>query len=421
MSEFPGQNFNHLIHEVNALEMKFLGHSAKCSSISDDWLAQNLWLTNYQSVKNKILQSYATDDHVVWKEHNYVIKMQPIIFNRDGESTTDDNFNEVIHEAAIGSILNSMNSKNFARIVCHDFCHTCIPNLLPDIKRYNRCAYVMYKYVPGITLDKYINNCSEIQLCSILYQLFEALFQANKQHNFTHYDLHLENIIVNNTIESKPFPIIVDYGSSYVDLEMGHDVHPLGRELKAGSIHRRPCWQHDVFKICMWLYYQLDPDFVLERLRKELYNRITDIKIIINDMRSRIYPNWYIRKLKKELADEKMSAITNSMNLKIKLQNIENRNRSYRVKILKDDIELQQCENLLKIIKTNPYSIIHQTPFSCCDKISRIISYFIGFKMDRNWFKKYHRQYHYMQLDYDMQSQYYDFEHFLKFSKKLLL
>src|SRR3990167_5544759 len=415
--EFPGQDFNHLIHDVNALEMKYIGNFSKCATIKEEWVSDNLWLANYKVVKKSILQSYEKDDHIVWRRDDYVIKMQPILFSIYGESSNDDNFNEVIHEAAVGSILNTMNNKHFARIVCHDFCHTCIPNLLEDEKRYNRCAYVIYRFVPGISLDQYIETCSEIQLCSVLHQLFSALCVAYERFNFTHYDLHLKNIIVNNSIDIKPYPIIIDYGSSYIDLELGGEIYSFGRELKAGSIYRRPCWHHDVFKVCMWIYNALKPELVIERIRKELYNRITDLRIIMSDMKNRIYPSWHIKNIQDQLKKDKLAK---TIGLDIKLAKIQARNQIYRERMLKASIELQQREALLKMLDTDPYSVISHTPFSCCSKLEKLISYFTGIKTDCNWFRNYCRTQRYMQLDDKMAQNYYDFPEFLRYSAKVL-
>lgn len=96
---------------------------------------------------------------------------------------------------------------------------------------------ILYEYIDGITLTKAIQSktISKHGILSLLKQVVLALCIAQKKINFTHYDLHPENILVvkcdyNDTFlyvidEDNQFvipshgyyPVIIDYGYTYTD------------------------------------------------------------------------------------------------------------------------------------------------------------------------------------------------------------
>jgi len=65
---------------------------------------------------------------------------------------------------------------------------------------------------------------------AIILQILLALYDAYQAFQFTHYDLHLDNIIINRTEFNHPvifrnqllllysnlLPVIIDYGSSHI-------------------------------------------------------------------------------------------------------------------------------------------------------------------------------------------------------------
>src|SRR5690606_10476371 len=100
---------------------------------------------------------------------------------------------------------------------------------------------------------------------------------------FTHYDLHLLNIIVKKDphiihlpngreIETRYSPVIIDYGSVHVKID-GIDY---GRYLPEGYIENEEFWAHDVFKILSMVYDNTNYVTVMNRLNRDLANDLID-------------------------------------------------------------------------------------------------------------------------------------------------
>lgn len=181
-----------------------------------------------------------------------VIKMrQKMVLDKD-----DDHFNEVIHEAFIGLYgTNTLDSKNFAKIITANPSETCLSEFYNSDKiRYTyeqkedisqgkvSCSYVIYEYIPGITLEEFLVSVTNIQnLKDVYWRLFQALYKAYKEIDFTHYDLHPLNVIVKDDLT----PVIIDYGSSHIK----YKEKDYGKQFRNAFIRNKSCWQHDIFRL----------------------------------------------------------------------------------------------------------------------------------------------------------------------------
>lgn len=183
-------------------------------------------------------------------------------------------FNEVINESFVGLLgTNTLNSKNFAKVLAGNPSGLCSEKFY-DPKGYKikylgserrliqagkiNCAYAVYEYIPGISLQDFIPRQGTVpNLKKIYWELFSALYEANKKIDFTHYDLHPYNVIVKDNLT----PVIIDYGSSHIKYE-GKDY---GREFARAKIINKSRWYHDVVKI-LWHNINLtDKPIMLER------------------------------------------------------------------------------------------------------------------------------------------------------------
>jgi hypothetical protein len=162
----------------------------------------------------------------------------------------------VSYEYYVGLTLNNlrpMNIQNFGLVYGRFFCgfnpsdpknnSELLSRKLCDNK-YKKKTHVLYEYITTlsdktITLYKYINDENNndakknINLINILIMLMISLQNAQDELNFTHYDLHLENVLLvklnatyNFVYEYKGkkynilleyFPFIIDYGRSHVN------------------------------------------------------------------------------------------------------------------------------------------------------------------------------------------------------------
>lgn len=104
-------------------------------------------------------------------------------------------------------------------------CHKNVLNITNDT-----IQPVIYEYIPGVTLLEALKTITVNEFKAIILQILLALYDAYQAFQFTHYDLHLDNIIIINRTEfnhpvifrnqlllySNLLPVIIDYGSSHI-------------------------------------------------------------------------------------------------------------------------------------------------------------------------------------------------------------
>lgn len=73
--------------------------------------------------------------------------------------------------------------------------------------------YIMIENLqPAISMAEYITNCTPTEFLKIFYQLMYALQIAHETTDFTHYDLHTNNVLIRTT----PKPVSLRYGDNYI-------------------------------------------------------------------------------------------------------------------------------------------------------------------------------------------------------------
>lgn len=205
-------------------------------------------------------------------------------------------FNRVINECFIGYFgLNQLNSKNFAKII--GFQVTGCPEAELDFNRYRgkTCVYAMYEHVEGPTFYKYLNSRGFEDVPRILMDIFNALYAASELVDFTHYDLHLENIII-----QEGTPVIIDYGLSHIKYQ-GYDY---GRLRPQYGTYNKNLWYADVLGLILilseYLYNRYPKtDFGLIFME---YQRYTDDILTFELMKSKLKRNEYMRGLESHTA-----------------------------------------------------------------------------------------------------------------------
>lgn len=161
-------------------------------------------------------------------------------------------FNHVLNECFIGYFgLNTLNSFNFAKIEGFQIaeCPWNASDSEWNLYKDKTCIYTIYEYIPGVSFRDYLETASFDQIKSILLELFEALYQASTLLDFTHFDLHQENIIIHNDR-----PVIIDYGQSHIK----YDNYDFGRINPRFHIYNKNVWYTDIlcilFGLCEFLY-----------------------------------------------------------------------------------------------------------------------------------------------------------------------
>lgn len=258
-------------------------------------------LIKYDEVKDTYITHAALDD-----EQKVIVKYtttgeREIIMDMYNEPEYYYKFNEVLNEAFVGLFgLKNLNIDIFSKVLDANINQKC--HYVKD-----RCNYVVYELIEGVPLLEYIKSATEKSMKNILLSLFIGLNKAYNIIEFTHYDLHLENIMINN----KGDPIIIDYGSSHI--KFGGINY--GRELMEGNIFNKPLWVHDILKLCLSILYETD---------NEVYEQHAQY-------------NWYIKSLRKNIKDNnikisKIKDLINHLEGKLDIQETK-KERNLRINI----------------------------------------------------------------------------------------
>ena len=107
----------------------------------------------------------------------------------------DEYFDENIHEAFIG-----LYAINHLRAIIPNFVYTYGIFRNPCIfEKSSQCNYLLLELIPGQTWKKFIRTATTDQFVNTFLQLCLSLKIAKEKYDFTHYDLHYENIIIKKT------------------------------------------------------------------------------------------------------------------------------------------------------------------------------------------------------------------------------
>jgi hypothetical protein len=270
--KFDYDNFENNKEQFNLLSEKLFEEANKLNSkiiYYDDIIIDFL--------KSDILNVLSEDDNLVVKHGKYVLKIYS-----PNETTNTDKFNQHINEAFVGlfglNALRNIGIINFALIYDIVFLKDC--HKLQEIKSYSDCNYVLYEYIEGVTLREFmISSDVPIMVC-VIRQIMYALYEANITSDFTHYDLHDDNIVIKHERVNIEYPnlkkkigcdyraVIIDYGSSHITLiTKSGEKADFGRIFPEGNIENEVFWIHDVFKILFFMYFHTSSMYI-ETLKK---------------------------------------------------------------------------------------------------------------------------------------------------------
>jgi len=205
------------------------------------------------------------------------------------KTAKDPNNQDFIHELFVGTVLNSLRSEipNFAYVYGGFRCRPALINQ-DDKQVVSWCTdqpsdsdinvnYVLYENVfPSVDARSAMSNISRMGFLSMMVQICLATQRAYELHQYTHYDLHSENVLLRDPKDAMnqkygtagdryflPMPhrfkkvyvpvtkiaTIIDYGRSYVT-DKGRSY---GYELIEGSIFPdRPFPMFDIYKFLMF-------------------------------------------------------------------------------------------------------------------------------------------------------------------------
>jgi hypothetical protein len=170
-------------------------------------------------------------------------------------------------------------------------------NFLPYGSQYN---HLLVEYInPAVTFSTFLQTCTESQFKNMFMQVLYALEIAQAHCDFTHYDLHSDNVLIAEKfdcnqdimykrpdgevryIASKYVATIIDYGDCHVKY-MGKDY---------GIYHRQyhninnTCHQlYDVYKLLYFLAYHAFNDVNYNIHRFDIRNTVLAAMSLFNDV-----------------------------------------------------------------------------------------------------------------------------------------
>lgn len=193
------------------------------------------WFHDLKRIGEESVYGYALSTFLSKTADAFIIKTP--------RSIADDNLQ---HELVIGLYgLNALRRKvlNFAYVFGG---FQCSPTVLKNKTVKSWCNnqhlpvnYVVYENITNsITLDQYVRTCSPKEFLDKFLQICLALHEANVECQFTHYDLHSQNVLVRNLNKKKSLrykigtkdlfintdglSTIIDYGQSHIKVKNRH-------------------------------------------------------------------------------------------------------------------------------------------------------------------------------------------------------
>lgn len=211
---------------------------------------------------------------------------------------------ETPHEAAIGFTLNKLKRKipNFVFLYSTFKCNIPEENaeILCDLKKKNG-MFIAFEFIPGVRLEISIKTLTNNEFFEIYLQILNALNIAWEECDFTHYDLHLENILIRDLdepiivpiytmegilyLKTRKIPYIIDYGFSHVIVD-GISLDKYQTE-NDGVIPQESFPMYDVF----FLFDKTLARLITERRTKKIqFEFLTEIKEQIFEKISKGFP-----------------------------------------------------------------------------------------------------------------------------------
>lgn len=202
------------------------------------------------------IPNIAEDSQVYFFGDDRVVKY----FSLEDPENLELFYNEII----IGLELNKLNSSHFIRTLGFYTDENC---KIPGIDKQG-CVYLYLEKIKGVTLHEFIVTANFIEIKRVILKLFKPYNLALKKLNFTHYDLHLRNIMVRNDGS----PVFIDFGASHISLPEGD----LGEDFKFyGRYADRSLWIYDFFKLFAMMWRISYPQF-LNTIKGEILIELSD-------------------------------------------------------------------------------------------------------------------------------------------------
>lgn len=179
----------------------------------------------------------------------------------------DSDMESFYREIIIGLELNKLNNSGFVRTVGYYNDNKCKIPILDERLRERQCTYLYLEKVNGPTMKKFIKSASLLQFKIVISKLARNYKEALDKYDFTHYDLHLGNLII-SAVGEELMPVLIDFEAAHISLEDGD----LGENYtEVGRYPGESNWIYDFFKLLGFCWLETNEKYINDRAR-ETYN-----------------------------------------------------------------------------------------------------------------------------------------------------
>nr|QBK90684.1 MAG: protein kinase [Pithovirus LCPAC104] len=323
-----------------------------------NWL-RNLYLINVES-----LEGYVFNVGLEEIKNVFVIK------------TPKEDKQDLTHELFIGLNINKLrkNIPNFVYTFGGFFCSKLFSedsNVLGWCNtEKNSTDFIITEFIyPNVTLRNFLKTCSFDDFLAIYLQILYALDFANKKLDFTHYDLHDQNVLIKTLdeyvyipyttergleyINTNKIAVIIDFGFSHIKYnDKSFGVYDY---IQYGVLYKSSFPLFDAYKILLFSIRQMEYEKDCYNKTAEIikfFNNTTHPEEIIETQRTFNYGIYITKNIKKIKIFHLTTFIRNNFNpdfignIKIKTQKILN------------------CEKCMSSQDVNEFVGINKYPFS---------------------------------------------------------
>jgi hypothetical protein len=175
----------------------------------------------------------------------------------------EDDIESFYRQIIIGLELNKLDNSGFVRTIGYyndDLCK--IPVVSDFVKK--PCIYLYLERVNGPTMKKFIKSASLLQFRIVISKLARNYKVALDKYGFTHYDLHLSNLII-SAVGEELMPVLIDFEAAHISLEDGD----LGENFTdVGRYPGESNWIYDFFKLLGFCWLETNEEYMIRRARE---------------------------------------------------------------------------------------------------------------------------------------------------------
>jgi hypothetical protein len=225
--------------------------------------------------------------------------------------------NSLVHELVVGLYgTNNLRKKipNFAYVYGGFKCSEPQINKDKTVNEWcinNKFNYIMYENIDNsVSVEEFVKTCTGEEFINVYLQIVYALKTAQQEIDFTHYDLHSDNILIKSTkdnkvnvikydteigeqyISTKHVPIIIDYGHSHIKYK--NKDYGIFDNQKYSVFPNKSWIFYDLYKILMFSMYIALKFYNYDVLKYgktifKFFNQIEDFEDSINDQLEYFY------------------------------------------------------------------------------------------------------------------------------------